>query len=129
MGKEEEYKELFLVEAQESCEQLNKLFTALEKDPTSKSDIDAIFRITHTLKGNAMGMGFSGIAELSHVMEDVFIEVKAGKIKLNSDFFSSLFKANDILGLLVLSLTSGEVVRYKGIKTKLEVALRNALSG
>lgn len=126
MSKEEEYKELFLVEANESCEQLNRLFTELEKNASDQPTIDAIFRITHTLKGNAMGMGFEAIAELSHVMEDVFNEVKTGQLSLSTDLFTTLFKANDILGLLITALTSGEVVRYKGIKTKLEVALRNA---
>ncbi|MGL4599070.1 MAG: chemotaxis protein CheA, partial [Bacteroidia bacterium] len=127
MAKEEEYKELFLAEAQENHEQLNNLFTELEKDIASKTAVDAIFRITHTLKGNAMGMGFSAIAELSHVMEDVFNEVKLGRLKLDLQFFNSLFKANDTLGQLINAIQSGESVKYIGIKTKLEVALRNAL--
>lgn len=128
MGKEEEYKEIFLSEALESTEQLNNLFTALEKDIENKTAVDAIFRITHTLKGNAMGMGFSEIAELSHVMEDVFNEVKAGTVKLESNIFNTLYKANDILGQLINAIKTGEQIKYKGIKTKLEVALRNARS-
>ncbi len=75
MGKDQEYKEMFLAEAQESHAELNKLFTSLEKDISNKKAVDSIFRITHTLKGNAMGMGFTEIAELSHVMEDVFNEM------------------------------------------------------
>ncbi|MBA4239309.1 MAG: chemotaxis protein CheA [Sphingobacteriaceae bacterium] len=126
MGKENEYKEIFLAEAQEGHEELNNLFTELEKDINSKSAINSIFRITHTLKGNAMGMGFTEIAELSHVMEDVFNEVKSSRLHLDSAIFSSLFKANDILGQLINSLNTGEVVKYKGIKTKLEVLLKNA---
>jgi two-component system chemotaxis sensor kinase CheA len=126
MGKENEYKEIFLAEAQEGHEELNNLFTELEKDINSKSAINSIFRITHTLKGNAMGMGFPEIAELSHVMEDVFNEVKSSRLNLDSAIFNSLFKANDILGQLINSVNTGEVVRYKGIKTKLEVLLRNA---
>ncbi len=125
MGKEQEYIEIFLAEAQESHEKLNLLFTELERDNTSRKAIDAIFRITHTLKGNAMGMGFSEIAEMSHVMEDVFNEVKNGKLVLDAELFSSLFRANDILGELIEAITSAKQVKYKGIKTKLEVVLRN----
>lgn len=125
MGKEQEYREIFLAEAQESHEKLNLLFTELERDNTSRKAIDAIFRITHTLKGNAMGMGFSEIAEMSHVMEDVFNEVKNGKLVLDAELFSSLFRANDILGELIEAITSAKQVKYKGIKTKLEVVLRN----
>lgn len=128
MAKEDEYKEIFLGEAIESCEELNNLFTELEKDITNKAAIDAIFRVTHTLKGNAMGMGFHEIAELSHAMEDIFNEVKSQRLKLTNDIFTSLFKANDILGQLIHALKTGESVKYKGIKTKLEVLLKNTKS-
>jgi len=126
MAKEEEYKEMFLAEAHESFEELNTLFTELEKDIQSRKAIDAIFRITHTLKGNAMGMGFEAIADLSHVMEDIFNEVKAGNIQLEESMFHALFKANDVLGRLINAIKTGEKVRYKGIRTKLQVALRRA---
>lgn len=129
MGKEQEYKEIFLAEAHESYEQLNNLFTELEKDTKSRKVIDAIFRITHTLKGNAMGMGFTEIAELGHVVEDVFNEVKGGKLELDGNIFSSLFKANDVLGELIDAISNPHVVRYKGIKTKLEVLLKNNREG
>lgn len=126
MAKEEEYKEMFLAEAEESYEELNRLFTELEKNNQSQSAIDAIFRITHTLKGNAMGMGFDAIAELSHVMEDIFNEVKLRRMTLDSLLFQSLFKANDVLGDLIQAVKTGTEVRYKGIRTKLQVALRKA---
>ncbi|MCU0433406.1 MAG: chemotaxis protein CheA [Bacteroidia bacterium] len=126
MGKEEEYKELFLAEAQENYEELNQLFTRLEKDPAARQVIEAIFRIIHTLKGNAMGMGFQDIASLSHVIEDIFNEVKLGRLVLDTAFFSHLFKAIDVLGRLIMAQKTGETVAYKGIRTKLEVALRNA---
>lgn len=126
MAKEEEYKEMFLAEAEESYEELNRLFTELEKNNQSQSAIDAIFRITHTLKGNAMGMGFDAIAELSHVMEDIFNEVKLRRMTLDSLLFQSLFRANDVLGDLIQAVKTGTEVRYKGIRTKLQVALRKA---
>lgn len=125
-SKEQEYKEMFLAEAFDSYEELNTLFTQLEKDVSDKKAIDAIFRITHTLKGNAMGLGFESIAELSHVMEDIFSEVKNAKITLDMDLFSSLFKANDKLGELIAGLRDDKKVNYKGIRTKLTVMLNNA---
>lgn len=125
MDKENEYKEIFLAEALDNYEELNRLFTALEKDPADMKSIDAIFRITHTLKGNAMGMGFEAIASISHVLEDVFSEAKSGIIVLDQVLFDILFKANDKLGELIHAISTNEDVKYKGIKTKLEVFLRN----
>ncbi|UXX79502.1 chemotaxis protein CheA [Reichenbachiella carrageenanivorans] len=122
-SKEAEYRELFHAEALENFEELNRLFTDLENDHSDLNAINSIFRIVHTLKGNAMGMGFNDIAELTHVMEDVMGAVQQGNMALNKDLFDSLFKANDKLGALIGALSTGEKVAYLGIKTKLFVLL------
>ncbi|MEP1032347.1 chemotaxis protein CheA [Ekhidna sp.] len=125
-SKEEEYRQLFLTEALENFEELNRLFVVLEKDISSKKAIANIFRIVHTLKGNAMGMGYDKIADLSHVMEDVFGAIKNGEIAADNELVDSLFRANDKLGGLINAITSNERVSYLGIKTKLAVYLKNA---
>lgn len=126
MAKEDEYKEMFLAEAQESCEELDQLLTELERNPNNPTAIDALFRITHTLKGNALGMGFAGIADLSHVLEDLFSAVKLGQLLLDASLFQALFRASDVLTQLVQAIKTDAVVRYKGVLTKLKVALRRA---
>ena len=128
MKKEDEYKELFLAEALDNHEELNQLITELEKKPTDASAIHAIFRITHTLKGNAAGMGFDSIAELAHAVETLFGEIRDQTITLTPDIFTTLFKAIDTLGALIHSLKDGSKVSYKGIKTKLEVICKNAVA-
>lgn len=124
--KEQEYKELFLAEALENYEELNRLMTELEKNTSNKNAINAIFRITHTLKGNASGMGFTDIEKLSHSLEDLFDNIRAGKLGVDAAIFTDIFKAIDTLGALINSLQTGKVVRYQGIKAKLEVILRKA---
>ncbi|WP_420318912.1 chemotaxis protein CheA [Ekhidna sp.] len=125
-SKEEEYRQLFLTEALENFEELNRLFVELEKDLSSKKAITNIFRIVHTLKGNSMGMGYEKIADLAHTMEDVFGSIKNGEIPLDTELVNGLFRANDKLGGLINAITSGERVSYLGIKTKLSVYLKNA---
>jgi two-component system, chemotaxis family, sensor kinase CheA len=126
-SKEQEYKEIFTAEAGENHEELNRLLTQLEKTPTDKRAIDSIFRITHTLKGNALGMGFQEIAEMAHALEDLFGEVRSEKMSLTAEIFTSLFKAVDMLGELIEVIAKpGAPVKYRGIKTKLEVLVRQA---
>ncbi|MTI40054.1 chemotaxis protein CheA [Fulvivirga lutimaris] len=125
-SKEEEYKEIFLAEAQENFEDVNRLLTDLEKNLEDKNIVNALFRITHTLKGNAAGMGFLDISSLAHVIEDLFGEVREGKLKLTKDMFTSLFRAVDTLGALINSLKDGSKVSFRGIKTKLEVIINRA---
>ena len=128
MKKEDEYRELFLAEALENHEELNRLITALEKNSADASAINAIFRITHTLKGNAAGMGFDSITELSHTVETLFGEIRDQRLPLTSEVFTALFKAIDVLGALIRSLQDGSKVSYKGIKTKLEIICKQAAS-
>ncbi len=125
-NKEEEYKEIFLAESLDNFEEINRLLTNLERDLTEKNTIHALFRITHTLKGNAAGMGFTGIAEMAHVLEDLFGEVRDGRVVLESGLFASIFKAVDILGHLINAIRDNSEIKYKGIKTKLEVLIKRA---
>lgn len=124
--KDQEYREIFLAEALENFTEINRLLTVLEKNVTDAKAIQALFRITHTLKGNATGMGFEKIAELAHVMEDFFGEVREGRLELGSEIFSSVFKAADVLGELIDAIKTPKDVKYRGIKTKLEVYIKNA---
>ncbi len=124
--KDQEYREIFLAEALEIYTDVNRLLTVLEKNIGDTKTIQALFRVTHTLKGNATGMGFEKIAEMAHVMEDFFGEVREGRIVLGSDIFASVFKAADALGELIDAIKNPRDVKYRGIKTKLEVFIKNA---
>ncbi|MCU0390494.1 MAG: chemotaxis protein CheA [Thermoflexibacter sp.] len=123
--KKDELKEIFLAEALDSYEQLNRFFTLLEKEHTDAKAIGAIFRITHTLKANAAAMGYEGIMEIAHLLEDIFGEVQKAKIILNTDIFNDLFRANDKLGELIQNIDTGKKITYKGLTTKLKVILRD----
>lgn len=124
--KDNEYREIFLAEALENYTEMNRLLTVLEKNVNDSKAVQALFRITHTLKGNATGMGFDKIAEMAHVLEDFFGEVREGRLELGSEIFASVFKAADVLGELIDAIKTPKDVKYRGIKTKLEVFIRNA---
>lgn len=122
--KNDELKEIFLAEALDGYEQLNRFFTRLEKDNTDQQAMEAIFRIMHTLKANAAAMGYEGIAEISHLLEDIFSEIRKKSVLLNSQIFNDLFRANDKLGEMIAGIRSDTKVSYKGILTKLKVIQR-----
>ncbi|HEY8938301.1 MAG TPA: chemotaxis protein CheA, partial [Cyclobacteriaceae bacterium] len=113
-------------EAIEGYTEINRLLTVLEKNVTDDKAIQALFRLTHTLKGNATGMGYEKIAELAHAMEDFFGEVRENRIQLGKEIFASVFKAADTLGDLIDTIKNPREVKYRGIKTKLEVLIKNA---
>lgn len=126
-SRDEQYQELFLIEAKDNIEELDRLFVELEKDHGSSTAIKDIFRVTHTMKGNAMGLGLDSIAQLSHVMEDVMLAIQEGRVGLDGKLFQLLFRANDKLGGLINALETGEKVSFLGIKTSLSLHLQKAL--
>ncbi len=118
---EDEYKELFIAEAIDMIEGLNNALTELESNPSDSYKIDEIFRIMHTLKGNALGMGFHEIGDLAHVIEDLFGEIKKNNGQLPKELIEYLFRALDKVNEMIDALASGEKVSYKGLRTKLQV--------
>jgi len=126
-NKEQEYKKLFIAEADTNVEELETFLTQLEKSPADQKTIDSIFRITHTLKGNAAGMGFEVISKFAHALEDLFSEIKQSNIEIEEEIFTTLFKAVDTLKELVQSLSDSNInVRYRGVQRKLEVIVENS---
>ena len=126
-----ELREIFVAEAMEAQQDLDRLFTELEKDTDDMSVINEIFRITHTLKANAAAMGFVPIARISHTIEDVFSEIRSTTIKINASIFKDLFRANDVLSSMISGVNdeSYKAVKYRGIQTKLNVLIRRAKEG
>lgn len=125
-AKDHEYREMFLAEALENFAEINRLLTVLEKNINDQRAIQALFRITHTLKGNATGLGFDKIADMAHVLEDFFCEVQEGRLLLGTDIFSSVFKAVDTLGELIDAIKTPREIKFRGVKTRLEILIRKA---
>ena len=96
-----EYKRLFLQEAEEILQELNKNLLLFEKDSKNEAVLSTIFRHIHTLKGMAGSMNFQSIANLSHKMEDVFDQLKKGKISQRDEVVDLLFTSLDHLELLI----------------------------
>jgi two-component system chemotaxis sensor kinase CheA len=90
-----EYMPMFLAEAQEHLQELNIAVVALEDDPTNQDTVDGIFRIAHSLKGMSATMGFSAIAELTHVMEDVFEILRQREGGLDREAITSVLACLD----------------------------------
>ena len=66
-----QYLGLFLEEAREHLQTLNRCVLDLEHDPGNLQILDEIFRSAHTIKGMSATMGYAAIAELTHEMENV----------------------------------------------------------
>ena len=92
-----QYLEIFIDESSEHLQSLSDCIMNLEKEPDNKSTINEVFRAAHSLKGMAGTMGFKRMQHLTHDMENVFQEVRSGKISVDSSMIDLLFKCLDAL--------------------------------
>jgi two-component system chemotaxis sensor kinase CheA len=92
-----EYLPMFLAEAREHLQELNLAVVKIEETPDDPEAVDAIFRIAHSFKGMSATMGFAGMAELTHAMEDVFELLKQRSGGLSRDAIDLLLASLDAL--------------------------------
>jgi len=103
----EQYKELFIEEAKEHLQIINQSLLDFEKNPNDVETLNKIFRSAHTLKGSSGMMGFKDISELTHVMEDIFDNLRNGT-KASSDLIDVLLECVDVLETRLNELENGK---------------------
>lgn len=100
------YHELFLQEASEQLEVLERETLALEND-ADPARVHSLFRAAHTLKGSSRAMGFDKIADLTHEMENLLDRLRAGEISCTREVVQALLEANDLLASLTEDVRAG----------------------
>lgn len=71
--------EMYFFETNELIQKLEEIILQSERNNSYESNIDEIFRIMHTLKGNSAMMLFDNIASLAHAIEDLFDYIRKNK--------------------------------------------------
>ena len=103
-----QYLGIFLEEAREHLQALNRCLLDLEHDPKDLHVLDEIFRSAHTIKGMSATMGYAEIAELTHEMENVLDLLRKGTLKAHADIIDTLFQCVDLLEQLVEGVANGQ---------------------
>jgi two-component system chemotaxis sensor kinase CheA len=64
------YRNLFLEEATEHLAEMGHALLELEKNPRALEELDLVFRMVHSIKGMGASLGYDGVSELAHLLED-----------------------------------------------------------
>lgn len=87
----------FLVESQEGLDQLDRDLLALEQTPEDRSRIGSIFRAVHTIKGTSGFLAFPKLERVAHVGENLLVNLRDGKMQLDSEIASGLLGMVDAI--------------------------------
>ncbi|MGB3937992.1 MAG: Hpt domain-containing protein, partial [Burkholderiales bacterium] len=85
---------------EESAELLAEMETLLLKVDLAAPDIEelnAIFRVAHSIKGGASTFGFTDMTEVTHVLESLLDRLRKSELALTSEMVDVFLKARDVI--------------------------------
>src|SRR5438270_4573724 len=90
----------FLGELDEHVRSLNRDLLALEKDPDGPSRDEAfssMLRAMHSLKGASRSVNVAPIESISHLLEELIVAGRDGRLSFDRDLFAILFTSADAI--------------------------------
>ncbi len=112
---------IFFDEVNDLVQSLERELISLEKTPKDKSLIQDIFRILHTIKGNAAMFGYYEMAEFAHYLETIFNLVRNDKLSVTKKIINCCIESVDVFqSILINKGTIHDNIKNKETKIKNE---------
>ncbi len=104
-----QFYQVFFEEAGEHLASMENLLLTLDVDNPDSEQLNAIFRAAHSIKGSSGTFGFTDLADVTHILENLLDRVRKGELKLRNDMIDAFLDAGDVLkNLLAAHQGEGE---------------------
>ncbi|WP_437539829.1 chemotaxis protein CheA [Sorangium sp. So ce726] len=100
--------QMFAAETAEHLDELEGALLELERRPDAGHLLERIFRVAHTMKGNASSVGAHGLSELTHAAEDVIEDLHRGTLPVTGMVVSLLLETVDSARRQLAEMDGGE---------------------
>jgi chemotaxis protein histidine kinase CheA len=117
------YLALFLQSSEDIIRELNDKALSIETSLYSRETLDEVYRLVHTLKGNASFLGLSSLKTLLHDVEGLITAVKISPESRNSAFIDFLWQG------ITLVTAHVELIKTHGLQYTLPDAQESFLRG
>ena len=87
----------FIAETEENLRVMEEGLLSLETRPDDPEVLQTIFRMAHTLKGNSASLGFTGVAEFAHALEDQLERLRKRTRSATPELVTVLLESIDAL--------------------------------
>src|SRR5512135_1148740 len=87
----------FIAETEENLRAMEEGLLSLERVPGDVETLQLVFRMAHTLKGNAASLGFAGVAEFAHALEEQLERLRKRERATTPGLVTALLAAVDAL--------------------------------
>jgi len=107
--------EIFVQEANEHIDLLNRNLLLAEKNPNDPEIIYSLMRSAHSVKGSANIAKFTHIGGLAHVMEDVMVAIRDHNLAMTPAIIDLLLASVDRLSAMLASVEYNKAFDEKSV--------------
>jgi two-component system chemotaxis sensor kinase CheA len=97
---------VFFEEARENLANMESLLLDIDLSRPTDDELNAIFRVAHSIKGGAATFGFSDVATLTHELETLLDRLRRHELSLKRATVDLLLEAGDVV--------KAQLARYQG---------------
>jgi len=88
---------VFFEEAGENLANMETMLLEIDLQQPSDEELNAVFRVAHSIKGGAATFGFDDISRLTHELETLLDRVRRHELALEKSMVDILLEAGDVL--------------------------------
>ena len=112
----------FFDEAGDNLESMEALLLAMDGASPSDDELNAVFRVAHSIKGGAATFGFADVTALTHEMETLLDRLRRHELAPRPEMVDALLQAGDALrGLLAHHRQGGgDAIDATGLAARLK---------
>ena len=92
-----QFRNAFFEEAAELVDSLEAMLLRLDLAALEAEDLHTLFRMAHSIKGNAATFGFPAVAAFTHELETTLEPVRQGALRLDAELLDILLASVDLL--------------------------------
>ncbi len=92
-----QFYQVFFEESREHLDSMESLLLELDIGDPDAEQLNAIFRAAHSIKGSAGTFGFTDLAEVTHVLENLLDRIRKGELALRPEMIDAFLDAGDVL--------------------------------
>ena len=102
-----QFYQVFFEETAEHLTAMESLLLALDVNDPDAEQLNAIFRAAHSIKGSSGTFGFTDLAEVTHVLENLLDRIRKQELALRPDMVDAFLEAGDVLKAMLAAHQGG----------------------
>ncbi|MDP2811954.1 MAG: chemotaxis protein CheW [Rhodocyclaceae bacterium] len=102
-----QFYQVFFEETGEHLANMESLLLELDLGAPDAEQLNAIFRAAHSIKGSSGTFGFTDLAEVTHILENLLDRIRKGELALKEEMVDAFLDAGDVLKDLLAAHKDG----------------------